>query len=85
MSTVVVTGAVIAAAIAATWRGSPVRKAALYGTVAALTWCATFIKATTDTLASFGVFGMFLHWPVYALAVTGLALCSSRRRCMGAR
>ena len=51
------------------------RKAALYGAAAALTWalCATFIKATTDTLASDGVFGMFLHWPVYALAVTGLA------------
>ena len=72
--TVVVTGAVIAAAVAATWRGSPVRKAALFGTAAALTWalCATFIKAATDTLASFGVLGMFLHWPVYALAVTGL-------------
>jgi hypothetical protein len=56
-------------------------------TAAALTWalCATFIKATTGTLASFGVFGMFLHWPVSALAVTGLALCSSRRRCIGPR
>ncbi len=34
---------------------------------------ATFIKATTDTLTQFGVGGMFTHWPVYALAVTGLA------------
>ncbi len=50
------------------------RRATLYGTAAALTWalCATFIKATTDTLATFGVLGMFLHWPVYALAVMGL-------------
>jgi EamA domain-containing membrane protein RarD len=33
---------------------------------------ATFIKATTDTLSQFGVSGMFTHWPVYALAVSGL-------------
>ena len=34
---------------------------------------ATFIKATTDTLTQFGLSGMFTHWPLYALAVTGLA------------
>ena len=34
---------------------------------------ATFIKATTDTLTQFGVGGMFTHWPVYALAVGGVA------------
>jgi drug/metabolite transporter (DMT)-like permease len=75
VSTVLIGGAVIGAAVGLTWRGSAVRKAALYGVAAALTWalCATFIKATTDTLASDGVLGMFLHWPVYALAVTGLA------------
>ena len=33
---------------------------------------ATFIKATTDSLSQFGVSGMFTHWPVYALAVSGL-------------
>jgi len=75
VSTVLIGGGVIGAAVGLAWRGSAVRKAALYGAAAALTWalCATFIKATTDTLASDGVFGMFLHWPVYALAVTGLA------------
>ena len=34
---------------------------------------ATFIKATTDTLTQFGVAGMFTRWPVYALAVGGVA------------
>ena len=34
---------------------------------------ATFIKTTMDTLSEFGLTGMFVHWPVYALAVAGLA------------
>ncbi len=56
-------------------RGTPGRRAALLGASASMLWAlvATFIKATTDTLAQFGVVGMFTHWPVYALAVTGLA------------
>jgi hypothetical protein len=56
-------------------RGSPGRRAALLGASASMLWAlvATFIKATTDTLTQFGVTGMFTHWPVYALAVAGLA------------
>ncbi len=55
--------------------GSPGRRAALLGASASMLWAlvATFIKATTDTLTQFGVTGMFTHWPVYALAVAGLA------------
>jgi hypothetical protein len=55
--------------------GSPGRRAALYASAAAVMWAlvATFIKATTDTLAQFGVAGMFTHWPVYALAVGSVA------------
>ena len=34
---------------------------------------AVFIKTVTVTLTQFGVGGMFLHWPVYALAVSGAA------------
>jgi hypothetical protein len=47
----------------------------LLGASASMLWAlvATFIKATTDTLTQFGVSGMFTHWPLYALAVTGLA------------
>jgi hypothetical protein len=56
-------------------RGSPARRAASLGASASMLWAlvATFIKATTDTLVQFGLSGMFTHWPIYALAVTGLA------------
>jgi hypothetical protein len=55
-------------------RGSPSRRAALLASATGIMWAlvATFIKTTTETLAQFGVSGMFLHWPVYALAVAGL-------------
>jgi hypothetical protein len=47
-------------AVLARW-GSPARRAALYAAACAVMWAlvATFIKATTDTLAQFGVAGMF--------------------------
>jgi len=50
-------------------------RAALWGAGAATAWAlvAAFIKTTTDTITQFGVGGMFTHWPVYALAVAGLA------------
>jgi drug/metabolite transporter (DMT)-like permease len=54
--------------------GTPGRRAAALGASASMLWAlvATFIKATTDSLSQFGVSGMFTHWPVYALAVSGL-------------
>jgi drug/metabolite transporter (DMT)-like permease len=50
-------------------------RAALWGAAAATAWAlvAAFIKTTTGTITRFGVGGMFTHWPVYALAVSGLA------------
>lgn len=50
-------------------------RAGLWGAAAATAWAlvAAFIKTTTDTITRFGVGGMFTHWPVYALAVCGLA------------
>ncbi len=56
-------------------RGSSVRRAALLGAATSVLWAlvAAFIKATTDSLTQFGLGGMFAHWPVYALAATGLA------------
>ena len=56
-------------------RGSVARRAAFLGASASTLWAlvAAFIKATTDTLTQFGLAGMFEHWPVYALAVSGLA------------
>jgi len=61
-------------AVLARW-GSPGLRAALYASAAAVMWAlvATFIKATTDTLAEFGVAGMFTHWPLYALAAGSVA------------
>jgi drug/metabolite transporter (DMT)-like permease len=56
-------------------RGSPNRLAALRGTAAGIAWAleAAFIKAMTDTLTQVGVAGLFERWPVYAVAVGGLA------------
>jgi len=56
-------------------RGSPVHRAASLAVAGGLAWAlmAVFIKATTDTLAMFGVGGMLARWPVYALAVSAIA------------
>jgi drug/metabolite transporter (DMT)-like permease len=55
-------------------RGSTVRRTALLASATAIMWAlvATLIKTMTDTWSEFGVGGMFLHWPVYALAAAGL-------------
>ena len=56
-------------------RGSPGRRTALLASAAGIMWAlvATLVKTMTDTWSQFGVAGMFLHWPVYALAAAGLA------------
>jgi drug/metabolite transporter (DMT)-like permease len=55
-------------------RGSVPRRTALMASSAAVMWAlvAALVKTMTDTLTEFGVGGMFLHWPVYALAAAGL-------------
>ena len=55
--------------------GPPMRRAAVFAAAAALCWAleATFLKAATDTLAAFGVAGMLIRWPVYALIAAGVA------------
>jgi hypothetical protein len=55
-------------------RGPPGRRTALLASASAVMWAlvATLVKAMTDTWSQFGVAGMFLHWPVYALAAAGL-------------
>ena len=67
-------GGVIALSALLAMRGSPVRRAALFAIAAALSWAvmATFIKSTTDTLATFGFLGMLTHWPLYALALAAV-------------
>ncbi len=67
-------GAAAIMAVLARW-GSPARRAALYAAAAAIVWAleATFIKAAAETLTESGVAAMFTHWPVYAVAVGGIA------------
>jgi drug/metabolite transporter (DMT)-like permease len=72
LSAVLVFGGVIAVlALLGRW-GSPTRRAAAFAGAAALTWSmeATFLKAATDTLTAFGIGGMLIRWPVYALVGT---------------
>jgi hypothetical protein len=56
-------------------QGSPVRRAVLFATSSSVVWAleSTFIKAMTDTLTQHGIGGAFLRWPVYAVAVAGVA------------
>ena len=67
-------GVVIVVLVVLSRWGSPVRKAALLGAAAALVWAidAAFVKAATEVLAHEGWSGLFVHWPVYAVVVTGV-------------
>jgi hypothetical protein len=67
-------GIVAGLSLLASKKGSPVRRAALYAAAASITWAlmATFIKAATLTLTDNGPVGMLAHWPVYALAASGV-------------
>jgi drug/metabolite transporter (DMT)-like permease len=55
-------------------RGSPARRAALFGTATAIVWSvdAAFVKQTVDLLAHSGVIGVLTHWPLYAMIATGV-------------
>jgi drug/metabolite transporter (DMT)-like permease len=68
-------GAAGVMALAARAGGSASRRAALYAAAAAVVWAlvATFIKTATETLTQSGVAAVFGDWPVYALAVGGVA------------
>jgi hypothetical protein len=54
--------------------GSPARRAALFGAATAVVWSvdAAFVKQTVDVLAHGGVLGVLTHWPLYAMAATGV-------------
>jgi hypothetical protein len=74
LSSLLTFGGIVAVLAVLATKGSPVRRAALYATAASITWAlmATFIKASTQTLAEHGVFRMLAHWPVYALLMSGV-------------
>ena len=75
LSAVLVFGGAIVVLTALGRTGSPMRRAAVFGVAAALSWAmeATFLKAATDTLTAFGIPGMLTRWPVYALIGAGIA------------
>jgi len=75
LSAGLVFGAAIAVLTVLGRAGPPMRRAAVFAAAAALCWAleATFLKAATDTLAAFGVGGMLIRWPVYALIGAGVA------------
>ena len=54
--------------------GSPARRAGSIGAAAALVWSvdASFVKRLTDVLQQHGILGVFDHWPLYALVITGI-------------
>jgi len=58
--------------------GGLARRGVCRGRLGAVALVATFIKATTDTLAEFGVAGMFTRWPLYALAAGSRSLQADR-------
>jgi hypothetical protein len=57
------------------WRGSPGRRAALFGSATAIAWAleAAYIKACTDVISSVGYGGLVTRWPFYAFIVCGVA------------
>jgi drug/metabolite transporter (DMT)-like permease len=67
-------GAVIVILLILSRWGSPARRAALLGAAAALVWAidAAVVKSATEVLAHHGWGGLFLHWPVYGVVVTGV-------------
>jgi hypothetical protein len=75
LSAGLVFGATIAVLTVLGRAGPPMRRAAVFAAAAALCWAleATFLKAATDTLAAFGIGGMLIRWPVYALIGAGVA------------
>jgi drug/metabolite transporter (DMT)-like permease len=75
LSAVLVFGGIIVVLTALGRTGPPTRRAAVFAAAAGLTWAleATFLKAATDTLTAFGIPGMLIRWPVYALIGAGIA------------
>jgi drug/metabolite transporter (DMT)-like permease len=75
LSALLAFGGAVALLTAAGMRGSPLRRTIVFALAGALAWAmmAVFLKATTDTLAMFGVLGALSRWPVYALAVAAIS------------
>jgi drug/metabolite transporter (DMT)-like permease len=67
-------GAFVLLLVALARTGSPARRAALLGCAAALVWAvdAAFVKSATDLLSQSGWAALLVHWPLYAVVVSGV-------------
>ncbi len=74
LGVLVVAAFILGALLLGARRGPPARRAALYGSAAGLVWSvdAGVVKAATQVLQSDGWSGLFVHWPVYVLVVSGM-------------
>lgn len=71
----IIVSAVTLALVVSVRRASPTQRAGAFAITTGLWWAleATFIKATTDSLASSDVAGALRHWPIYAFVIGGIA------------
>ena len=75
LAALLVFGGIVAAAVAAGTHGSPQRRAAAFAVAGSLAWAlmAVFLKTTTDALTADGLGGLFMTWPLYALAAAAIS------------
>ncbi|HTW01769.1 MAG TPA: DMT family transporter [Streptosporangiaceae bacterium] len=75
LAALLVFGGIIAAAVGAGMHGSPQRRAAAFAVAGSLAWAlmAVFLKTTTDALTADGLGGLFMTWPLYALAAAAIS------------
>jgi hypothetical protein len=71
--TLAVWSAVAGLFVVASRRGSAAWKAGCLGAAAGVVWSvdASFVEQAANTLQDDGFFGLFTHWPLYSLLVTG--------------
>jgi hypothetical protein len=67
-------GAIVLVLLLLSRYGSPARRAAPNRAATAVVWSldAAFVKQTVDVLAHGGLLGVLTHWPLYAMAATGV-------------
>ncbi len=73
MAAVSIWGLAVLALFLLARRGSPARRAALFGAATAVVWSvdAAFVKQAVDVLAHSGPLGLLTGWPLYAVIATG--------------
>ncbi len=74
VTTIAILGGASVLTTALAGRGSPVRRAALYGTASAILGALTaaFIKTATATYTVHGALAVLTSWPIYAVLASGI-------------